>query len=205
MNDVSNNGGAWDVELYDLTAAANKPVPTYPYCAGGISFNRNAKNWQRFMMMVNMFREELPLNRLIQNGIEGVHWKYEADGKTLEYLDVPPDKAYGDALTWGPFRNVNFMQPYGKQNSKFFIDMFENAKTREKTIPASAFLFDNTKVKDEIAAVSDVYQQYVLPLILGFSDPSELDTVRDKLKTAGLEKVIAEMQSQMDANLSAIK
>jgi len=204
-NDMTNNNGAWKVELYDLTAAANKPVPTYPYNAGGIAFNRNAKNWERLMMMVNMFREEKPLYMLISNGIEGVHWKYNDDGKTYEYLDVPPDEAYGDAITWGPFRNVNFAQPYTSKNSPYYINLFENAKTREKTIPASAFLFNNTNVKNEIAAISDVYQQYVLPLILGFSDPSELDNVRDKLKTAGLDKVIAEMQSQMDANLASLK
>ncbi|GHU67218.1 hypothetical protein FACS189447_09220 [Spirochaetia bacterium] len=198
--DRANNNSAWKVELYDFTEKANKKVPTYPYNAGGISINRNAKNPDRVLMMVDLFRKDKDLNHLAQWGIKGVQWDYEADGETLKDMKVSPENNYGDALTWGPFRNVNFMIPYTNTSSSYYRHIFDNSITRELTVPVTAFLFDDSNVKNEEAAVSDVYQQYVLPLVLGFSDPSELPGVIQRLKTAGIDKLIAEMQKQLDAN-----
>jgi putative aldouronate transport system substrate-binding protein len=201
VQDVDNNGGAWKVELYDFTAVANKKVPTYPYNAGGIAINRNSKNTERVLMMVDLFRKDRDLNHLVQRGVRGIHWDYQADGITLreDMPPVSPDQAYGGAITWGPFRNVEYTVPYTSRNSPWFRTIFDNSVARELTIPATAFLFDDSNVKTEEASVGDVYQQYVLPLILGFTDPSELPNVVQRTKSAGIDKIIAEMQKQVDA------
>ena len=55
-------------------------------------------------------------------------------------------------------------------------------------------------VKNEYAAVLNVMQQYYLPLKLGYVDPVKgLAALKEKLKAAGVEKVQAEMQKQLDA------
>jgi len=173
---------------------------TYPYNAGGIAINRNSKNSERVLKMVDLFRKDRDLNHLAQMGIKEIHWDYQADGITLKenLPPIPPDQLYGGAITWGPFRNVEYAVPYTSRNSPWFRNIFDNAVTRELTIPATAFLFDDSSVKTEEASVGDVYQQYVLPLILGFTDPSELPNVLQRTKSAGIDKIIAEMQKQMD-------
>jgi putative aldouronate transport system substrate-binding protein len=199
--DKDQNGGGYQVEIYDLTAAANKKVPSYPYNTGGIAINRTSKNAERVLMMVDLFRSDRERNNLAQRGIRGIHWDYQADGKTFrtDLPAIPPDLSYGGPITWGPFRTVEFQVPYTDRNSQWFRDIFDGSARRELTIPAAGFLFDNANFKTEEASVGEVYTQYAFPLIMGFTDPSELPNVVQRLKRAGNDKIIAEMQKQLDA------
>ena len=55
-----------------------------------------------------------------------------------------------------------------------------------------------------MAACSSVVDQYYLPLINGEMDPeSGLATLQQALKDAGVDKIVAEKQAQLDAWLAA--
>jgi putative aldouronate transport system substrate-binding protein len=198
--DVDSNGGVYQVEIYDLTTMANKKVPAYPYNSGGIAINRISKNAERVLMMVELFRSTRDLNNLAQRGMKGIHWDYADDGSLRTDLPpIPADMSYGGPITWGPFRTSEFQVHYTARNSKWFQDIFDGSENRELTIPATAFLFDNMNVKTEEASVGEVYNQYAFPLIMGFTDPAELPNILNRLKSAGVDKIIAEMQKQLDA------
>jgi putative aldouronate transport system substrate-binding protein len=73
---------------------------------------------------------------------------------------------------------------------------------------AAGFSFDSTPVKNEIAAINNVYGQYKLGLEFGALDPDV--TIREmntKMYAVGLQKVIDEKQNQLDvwARASGIK
>ncbi|WP_162463123.1 DUF3502 domain-containing protein [Paenibacillus psychroresistens] len=68
------------------------------------------------------------------------------------------------------------------------------------------FIFDDSKIKNELAAISNVTEQYLKPLVYGIvkkSPEEEAVSIRERLKKAGSEIVIAEMQSQIDPFLAA--
>ncbi len=64
---------------------------------------------------------------------------------------------------------------------------------------ALGFAFDPTHVKTELAQVQLAQQQYGYPLIMGRVDSnSGLRTYLSKLNDAGIQKVITEVQSQLN-------
>ncbi|WP_259391529.1 DUF3502 domain-containing protein [Paenibacillus sp. 1011MAR3C5] len=68
-----------------------------------------------------------------------------------------------------------------------------------KPSKALGFVFDASAVKTEVAAVSNVVTQYKLPLETGSVDPDKLlPEFISKLKSAGMDKIIAEKQKQLD-------
>ena len=69
---------------------------------------------------------------------------------------------------------------------------------------AVGFMFDPSPVKSEIAALDSVLAEYRLGLENGELDPEEyLPKFQQALREAGIEKVIAEKQRQLDAWVAA--
>jgi putative aldouronate transport system substrate-binding protein len=69
-----------------------------------------------------------------------------------------------------------------------------------KPSPALGFAFDSVPVQTELASVSAVVKEYELSLSTGSVDPARvLPEFLDKLKGAGSERIIAEVQKQLDA------
>ena len=62
------------------------------------------------------------------------------------------------------------------------------------------FSFNPEPVKTELAQCASVVNEYYVPLFTGSVDPDAvLPPFLDKLRNAGADKVIAEMQKQIDA------
>jgi putative aldouronate transport system substrate-binding protein len=65
---------------------------------------------------------------------------------------------------------------------------------------ALGFAANTEKVKTEVAQVSALYKQYNLPLQGGRLDPATgIPEFLSKVKNAGMDKIIAELQTQIDA------
>lgn len=64
--------------------------------------------------------------------------------------------------------------------------------------PLAAFSFDDSNVKNEMAAVGNVITQYGVPLDLGMVDDVEagVKEFREKLTQAGFDKILEECQKQ---------
>lgn len=76
------------------------------------------------------------------------------------------------------------------------------AKRDKNAIQSQAigFIFDSSSVKSEIAALDSVLAEYRLGLENGELDPEEyLPKFIQALREAGIEKVIAEKQRQLDS------
>ncbi|MBR1658961.1 MAG: DUF3502 domain-containing protein, partial [Oscillospiraceae bacterium] len=76
-----------------------------------------------------------------------------------------------------------------------------NIKTGVGTERFAGFVFDPTNVQTEVTACINVFQQYWWPLELGYT--TDLEEFKTQLGVAGVDKVIAEVQSQLDAYLAA--
>ena len=68
---------------------------------------------------------------------------------------------------------------------------------------ALGFMFDPGEVMDEYTACSNVMEKYYMTLLSGAVDvDSTLEKARKEFEDAGLDKVIAEKQRQLDAFLA---
>ena len=65
------------------------------------------------------------------------------------------------------------------------------------------FNFDNSLVKDKVAAMASIGAEYFFALYSGTIDPVKyVPEYIDKLKKAGIEEVKAELQKQLDVWLA---
>jgi putative aldouronate transport system substrate-binding protein len=71
--------------------------------------------------------------------------------------------------------------------------------------PAMGFTFDSTSVANEYSAVTNVIGQYLPGLITGSMDPAEIPNFIDKLKAAGMDKIVEAKQQQLDQWLNTQK
>lgn len=66
--------------------------------------------------------------------------------------------------------------------------------------PAYGFTFDSANVKTEITAVQNVLDKYTAMIYSGMADPEEsIPQFNSELEAAGMQKIVDEMQAQLDA------
>lgn len=141
---------------------------------------------------------------LIIYGLEGRDYVKDDDG-TVRYPDgqeaatVP----YTAQLSCGTLGNFFIMYPMGGTNPasiEWELEQNRNAKTSV----AMGFTFDNSKVKTEYTAVTNVIEQYLPGLICGSVDPAtEIPVFLERLQEAGLGTIIEAKQAQLDAWLAS--
>jgi putative aldouronate transport system substrate-binding protein len=64
---------------------------------------------------------------------------------------------------------------------------------------------DTSSVETEFAACIAVHQQYWWPLELGYVEPSRITEYKEKMEQAGIGKVRAVLQAQLDTYLQSLK
>ncbi|WP_152393242.1 ABC transporter substrate-binding protein [Paenibacillus guangzhouensis] len=159
---------------------------------------RQAENPAASMKFLDLLYGDAELVNLIDWGIEGKHYVKVSDN-IIKYPE-------GVTMLTNGY-NLNMSWLFGNQ---FLAYVFEGEdpeiwqKTKEfneQAVKSKAmgFTMDSESVKTEIAAVSNVLSQYYLVLETGAVDPDkELPKLIEKLKAAGIDKVIAEKQRQLD-------
>lgn len=161
-------------------------------------------NPERAMMFLNLMYSEPDMANLLMWGIEGKHYVKVSDN----VIDYPP----GIDST-----NVGYSNQVWIIGNQFLTYTFktddpdlltEMKAFNEQTLKSKAlgFSFNADPVKNEITALNNVLEQYRKALETGTVNPADkLQEFRNKLKAAGIDKVIAEKQRQLDAWAAANK
>lgn len=158
-----------------------------------------SKNPEAAMKFLNLTYTNADIINLIDWGIEGKHYVEKSDA-TIGYPEGvdATNTGYGLGQDWlfGNQLIAHVWEGNDPNNSKILAE-------NNKTAPISnalGFTFDSSKVKTEIASVTNVVNQYVPGLDTGSVDPDkQLPEFISKLKAAGIDKIIAEKQRQLDA------
>ncbi|WP_100407575.1 ABC transporter substrate-binding protein [Bacillus solitudinis] len=158
-----------------------------------------SQNPEKAFQFLNLMFSDQEIARLIHYGIEGEHY-VEVSENVIDY----PEGVDGSTTGYG--LNQNFM--FGDQFGSGYVwngtdpELAEQYKEFNTTaIPSKAlgFTFNAEPVRNEYTAVSNVINQYKLSLETGTVDPEKvLPEFIAKLKTAGIDTIIAEKQRQLD-------
>jgi putative aldouronate transport system substrate-binding protein len=178
-------------------SATRKNLLEMPISHGGTAVGSHSRHPQRALMAYDLIRNDEQIYRLINYGIEGVSYVLK-DGK----LALPPnydenrDKFYSNF--WGGRVN-RFVLPSEKDWDKISA-IYAQYDTYKKPNPYGQFVFDKSKVETEISAMNQIANELGPPIVFGKAgDPAAaVEMLRSKLKAAGYEKVLAEVQRQMD-------
>jgi putative aldouronate transport system substrate-binding protein len=163
------------------------------------SIAKNSKDNVKAMQLLNLMYSNQEINNLLSWGIEGKHYVKTGAADIIDYpkgINIS-NTGYGLNIYW------QFPNPYPQYTWKGWAPNFY-AKLKEFSggaikSKALGFTFDPTSVKTELAAVNNIINQYVVPLESGIVDPDRvLPEFLLKLKAAGIDKVIAEKQRQLN-------
>lgn len=153
---------------------------------------------ERAMMFINLLFTDPYLINLLNWGIEGQHFVKAADG-TIDY------PAGVDAATTGYNLNASWM--FGNQMNTYLWkgeatdlwDQYKKFNESAERSPALGFVFNPDPVKNEITAVSNASQQFAGVVATGALDPEKtIPQYLKKMEAAGVDKIIAEKQRQLD-------
>lgn len=148
--------------------------------------------------------EELNTNpevyNLLARGIEGVHWVWVDEANKVMGFPGGDD---GSTSTYNP--NTDWM--FGNQFNAYYrsaaqVGAWEKTlEMNNAAIPSMAlgFTVDRKPIEAEIAQVNAIWSEYGVPIGNGWSAYDDLAPEGiEKLKAAGLDTIIAEVQRQID-------
>ena len=163
----------------------------------------NATEPEAAMKFLNLLFTDEKLINLFDWGIEGKHYVKTADGH-ITYPEGVTSENTGYSLGLGWIFGNQYLSYVWEGDD---IDVYDQLKEFNQTAMKSGafgFVYDNSKVKTEVAAVNNVLNEYRAGLEYGVLDPeTALPEFLSKLETAGIDKIIAEKQSQLDAWLAS--
>jgi putative aldouronate transport system substrate-binding protein len=151
------------------------------------------------------FIEEMNTNvellNLFNFGIEGKHWVWvDEENKIVGY----PEGVDGNSVGWNP----NTYWQFGDKRLVYLttpddIGVLErDAEVLAEAIisPLTGFVPDLTPIQNELAQLATVAKQYCDPLDKGMIDvETGLPECQNQITAAGIDTVVAELQSQIDA------
>ncbi len=163
---------------------------------GAMAVSAASKHPERALMVYDLLRNDKECYELINYGIEGVQYRKNSSGLREPISGAASvvsnywwgrndDLEVRDTSTaWDVFDSINAI--YGKCKIDY---------------PFSQIVWDLSNVSSELDNVTSIYGQYMGNICYGQSANPEayVKEFREKLKAAGIEKVIAEFQKQLDA------
>lgn len=156
------------------------------------------------MMFLNLLYTNEKLANLFVWGIEGKHYVKVSETQ-VDYPDGV-DKSnvkYGISDYMGGNTSIIYVFKTDAPDLRKQIIEFNQKVTKSK---AFGFAYNSEPVKNEITAINAVIEQYKKALDTGTMDPTQkLAEFNIKLKAAGLDKVIAEKQKQLNEWAAANK
>jgi len=205
--------GKWFVDMPDTQPFADNlwsqslgyPVVSVPYTDAYVynwsvlgsmhAISASSKYPEKAMEFLNLLNTDKYLRNLVNNGIEGEHYK-RIDDQTVEYLPAKTERYDMPTFTLGNFFILDKMPTDPKDKWEKFAEFNNSAKNA----PLLGFSFNPDSVKTEIAALQNVKEEFYPSLFTGSVDPKVyVPKAIEKFKAAGLDKVQAEMQAQLDA------
>lgn len=164
---------------------------------------RQSKNPEKAMEFLNLLYTDAEIVNLIDYGIEGEHYEKVSDG-VIRYPEglTAANHPYNFNLSW-EFGNI-FLSHVLEGTDPDIWDKSQAANDAALTSKALGFVVDVEPIKNEIAAVTSVIGQYLVVLGTGSVDPDKyLPEFINKLKEAGIDKIVAEKQRQLDEWLAS--
>lgn len=176
----------------------DEAVSTTSFVSIGWCIGNNSGDPERTMALLNLMYNDPELANLFCNGIEGVHYEVRDNGKIGYPEGVTSANTPYSRLAWG-WPNEQITSIWESDEDTVWTDLAKfNDEARPS--PAKGFLFDNSKVLNQITACQNVVGKYHKAIIGGSVEPEDaIEKFLAELKNAGIEDIIEEKQAQLNA------
>ncbi|MCI9151358.1 MAG: DUF3502 domain-containing protein [Lachnospiraceae bacterium] len=180
------------------TVAWRYGTPTYTGSAIGWFVPTASGDPERAVAFWDMMYSDPVVANLVVNGIEGENYVFADEANQIvKYPEGEDGSSYSrQAWAW-PNQQITY---FWEGDDTTLWDQYAAFEQEAKTPVSFGFTFDATMVMNEITACTNVAQKYVPALLCGTLDPATtIPTLNEEMEKAGIDKIIAEKQTQLDA------
>jgi putative aldouronate transport system substrate-binding protein len=176
-----------------------KNLVKMPITHGATSISARSKNPERAMMLYEIIRQDKDFYMLLNYGILGTNYFLNDKGEKDTPADFDTTKFGFSSDFWGG--RVDKFEPVDAKTGAFRTQYMTQLDSYAKPYLWGNFVFDQTAVSTEIAAINNVSTSMLNAISLGMAGEPKAAVAdfRNQLKTAGIDKVITEVQKQVDA------
>ncbi|AFH60270.2 ABC transporter substrate-binding protein [Paenibacillus caseinilyticus] len=181
-------------ELENVYLHPEKPKYLFTAADNILSVLSTSAHVKESVAFVNWLRSSQENFDLFTYGIEGVHYKLK-DG-ALSYEGIPPERRYTPVhWAWDDIRYARFSEHIPKEYAAALRSWDQDAVLS----PTLGFVPDLAPVKSEMAQLQVITGEYLPQLYdAGVDWESVMGAFRAKLKDAGIDHVVEEIQEQFD-------
>ncbi|MEK5440327.1 MULTISPECIES: ABC transporter substrate-binding protein [unclassified Fredinandcohnia] len=178
-----------------VSVPAEQPTTVNDSVSGSIqAISVTSKNPEKTMEFLNLLNTDPYLRNLVDKGIEGVHYKKNENG-TIEDLPARIESYNMPSYSLGN----HFILDLYKDDPEDKWEKFQEFNDSAVKAPSLGFNFNSDPVRSELASITNISKEFYPALATGSVDPEEyLPKFNKKLKEAGLDKVLEEIQKQFD-------
>lgn len=188
----------WDIRFSNLV----KDVAHLPFTQDCMVISNTSKNPERALAFWNLLTTDQEVYDALMYGVEGTTYTLNEKGE----FAITDTDLYGEGAMWCArsdklTRNqAGTPDDYDPQKQAFE----QSITAGQGTERFAGFVFDTSSIETEIAACSNVAQQYWWTLELAYTNSETgLAEYTEKMKAAGLDKIVAEAQKQLDAYVAS--
>lgn len=201
--DVSANHPDWEIGVLstDLLSGMTERVAA---ANNGMSIGAYSKNPERAMMFIELVYQDEEVYSVLMNGLEGVTFEKDEETRTKKIPDgIDPTTIALKNLGMG-FGKVEF--DLGSLSDSPLINELKEKYAEVEVFPGLAgFAINQENISAELAACKAVSDEMGFSLGKGvYEDPlAALEEYRQRLKDAGIDKVVEEVNKQVQEYLAS--
>lgn len=202
-NVVDSEHPEWKAELVNITPGVVHVKGVYT--GDGFAIPAISENQERALMALDTLKFDKECYDICRYGMEGSTYNATSD-TTYTLGSAQANYAVGNApISWGLKNDAleRIQGEAGTTQSEIRQELMGDAVSEI----TSGFIFDDSAVKSELAALGEVCSQYVPLLELGLVEDvqASLDELNKKCETAGLSRLKEEVIKQYTAYLNGLK
>jgi putative aldouronate transport system substrate-binding protein len=196
----------WDIRYSNFVTDLSNLAFTQDACVVASS----SRNPDRALALYDLILADEELYRAFYFGIEGVTYRiHEVAGqKQVESIRPAVPERYEFTRMWSARTPEFFLPTYGappdlNARKKEFDAQIKDGVGAQKY---RSFVIDTSSVETEYANCINVHMQYWWPLELAYTDiRTGLREYETNMKAAGIDKVRAALQAQLDAYVASLR
>ena len=186
----------FDLEFFAIEGSSK--IERGAVTSNGTAIYKGSSNPERALMLIDLMFSDEAFYDLFLLGLKGKTYELVDGNKVTIPSGVNPLDITMTNVGMG-FGNPKFVK-YSASKWDRIIKLEEEYNNVAIYPKFAAFTLDQTDISAELAAINNVVATYKIALDWGLIDPAEgLATLQQKLKEAGIEKAIAEINKQLEA------
>ena len=178
-----------------------------PVTENGYAISKSSPNAERALRVLEIIKNDQQLFDLWMYGIEGYHFDLDDNGNLIRPAKgQDPATVNTHSMSGAQYAmRVSTLKRNDADVWSGYPDLVAKLESMEKPNKFGTATLDYTAVQAELAAVTQVIQQYGYPINVGIVDDVDkaVEEYRNQLKAAGIDKLLSVVSEQMEAYYTA--